>query len=218
MKKFLSWLKAIFYITTFCFLVGALSAEAYKRYGVVGLMELAGVPVPVREKRIEVERRVEVMVDPFEVELDETGYKALARKYAETYRVPFSVFWAILGAETRNYDASAVSPVGAMGLGQVMPSNYSLCEDARKPGEKLKNAGLLFDPERNISCAAQLLRRFYEASGKSWFQAVGFYNGGKNGIERCVPNRNGNDIVSYTCTLNAETHTYLRKVFGRIEE
>ncbi len=60
MRSVLRWLKLAFYFMTFCFLVGAASAEAYKRYGVVGLMELAGVPVPVREKRVEVVKEVEV--------------------------------------------------------------------------------------------------------------------------------------------------------------
>ena len=110
-------------------------------------------------------------------------YDALIKRSAETF-MP-SVDWRLWKAQVKAesaFRAGAVSPVGAIGLAQIMPATFK--EIAERSGIK----GQPFDPETNLMSGA-----FYMARQRAIFKAprpdferhnlaLGAYNAGAGSI------------------------------------
>jgi len=94
------------------------------------------------------------------------GWKALARKHARLHHVPLSWVLAVIYAESGGVQG-AVSPVGAVGLMQIMASMHPC-------GTKQQ---LLDDPDRNIGCGTRLLGESL-AAGYDLPRAASRYNAG----------------------------------------
>lgn len=92
--------------------------------------------------------------------------------------VPANLLKAIMRLESGG-NPNVVSPAGAIGLMQVMPYHF-------KPGQNP------YDPQTNISVAAQLLRSLYDRYG-SWEAATKAYFGG-------TPDATGADYYGTTTT------------------
>lgn len=109
---------------------------------------------------------------------------------AQQYGIPEDIFHNLVKTESA-YNPRAVSPVGAQGLGQLMP------ETARELG--VTNA---FDPEQNLDGSARYLRQQYDRFG-DWTLAAAAYNAGPGRVQRAggVPNI-------------PETQAYVKKVTG----
>ncbi|WP_374530768.1 transglycosylase SLT domain-containing protein [Acinetobacter sp.] len=89
---------------------------------------------------------------------------------AEQYQVDPLLIAAMIHQESsyRNY---AVSPAGAVGLTQVMPSYWQqTC-----PGD-------LFEEASNINCGTYILAKYNQSAG-SWKKALAYYNVGPTGYE-----------------------------------
>ena len=98
-------------------------------------------------------------------------YAEYVTVYAEKYGVPEELVYAVIRTES-DFDSGAVSPVGAVGLMQLMPS---VCRDLRCADP--------FDPESNIEtgCAhlAGLRDRFRDLPPTEKIKfALAAYNGG----------------------------------------
>jgi soluble lytic murein transglycosylase-like protein len=106
------------------------------------------------------------------------------------YRIPESLVRAIMHAES-NYDANAVSQVGASGLMQLMP------QTAREMYVKD-----IFDVRDNIEGGTRYLRVLANMHNGDMVRMVAAYNAGPEAVRKY----NGN-IPPY-----AETQTYVRKV------
>jgi Transglycosylase SLT domain len=117
----------------------------------------------------------------------------LGHVYAAEARfgIPHGLLDALIWAESR-YNPSAVSSAGAAGLGQLMPGT------ARDLG--IQNR---FDPQANITGAAQYLRQMLDRFGVVHL-AVAAYNAGPGTVSRLgrIP-------------LNGETPEYVRNVLDR---
>lgn len=87
-----------------------------------------------------------------------------------------SLVKALMHAESAG-DSFAVSPVGAIGLMQVMPFNAKRCG--------LKSPGELFDDRKNIKCGVQILREELRTYDNDPVKAIQAYNGGAKCIGRC---------------------------------
>jgi soluble lytic murein transglycosylase-like protein len=88
---------------------------------------------------------------------------------ARQYGVDADTLAAIIKVESHGR-ADAVSPAGALGLGQVMPSNFQSGEDWR-------------DPRTNIMVSARVLRQKQDAYGGDPDMAIRGYHGfGSDGI------------------------------------
>lgn len=86
---------------------------------------------------------------------------------------------AVVHTESRGKQF-AISPVGAIGLMQIMIGNLKRC-GLRDPGE-------LLDKRKNIKCGIQILDEDIRANGGNPIKGLQNYNGGPNAvrvIERC---------------------------------
>ncbi len=98
------------------------------------------------------------------------------REAAGEYRVPEQWVRAVMHQESGGHE-QAVSPVGAMGLMQVMPATYhDLKSRHRALGEDP------FDPHNNILAGVAYIREMYDRYGSPGFLAA--YNAGPDRLDR----------------------------------
>jgi len=101
-------------------------------------------------------------------------YRQMAEQAAGEFDIPVELFTALIEVES-NWRADAVSPKGAVGLGQIMPSTGdSFCGLSKED---------LYDAELNLICSASYLSHLYEKTN-DWTLAVQSYNAGYHRIVR----------------------------------
>lgn len=115
--------------------------------------------------------------------------KAFIQKAAHKHHVPEKLIHSIIKAES-NYNPSAVSPKGAVGLMQLMP------ETAKAYG-----VSNLFNPEENIEGGVKYLKDLMKIYGEDLELILAAYNAGQEAIKKY------GGIPPYPETLN-----YIRKV------
>lgn len=120
-----------------------------------------------------------------------TDYESCFQAAADTYQVPVNLLKAVAKAES-NFTADAVSPCGAQGIMQLMPST------ARYLG--VSNS---FDPAQNIMGGAKYLRQMLDRFDGNVSMAVAAYNAGPGAVEKY------GGIPPYR-----ETQSYVTKVLG----
>lgn len=109
-------------------------------------------------------------------------YLRLAQNAAQRYDVPVSIFLALVQRES-GWRQEAVSPKGAIGLGQLMP-------------QTAKELGVdPYDPAQNLDGAARYLSQQYRTFG-SWRLALAAYNAGPGAVLRY------NDVPPFEETQN----------------
>jgi soluble lytic murein transglycosylase-like protein len=96
-------------------------------------------------------------------------YLAVAKAAAVKYNVPEDMFLRLIQKES-GWNATAVSPKGAVGLAQIMPST------ADHLGVDIDN------PAQNLEGGARYLRQMYDRFG-SWRLALAAYNAGPGAVE-----------------------------------
>ncbi len=100
-------------------------------------------------------------------------YYEYVEKYSEQYGVPEEIILAVIKSES-SFVADAVSPKGAVGLMQILPSTYEwLCT---KTGDE-PNVSTLYDPDVNIKYGTYYLGYLYGKFGV-WETAYAAYNAG----------------------------------------
>ncbi len=119
--------------------------------------------------------------------------KALVERTAKRYGVDIELVDALVIAES-GYDPHAVSPVGAVGLMQVMP------ETAADYG--VNSVEALFDPQTNVRTGVRHLKRLLGRFGIG--KAVMAYNAGEGALNR------HNGFVTYP-----ETQRYTHRVLSQ---
>lgn len=94
----------------------------------------------------------------------------LADHYASLNRVPPALVKAVIQAES-NYNPFAVSPKGAKGLMQLMPS-------------VIKDLGVQnpFNPSENISAGVLLLKNLLNEYNGDYLKALSAYNAGRQAV------------------------------------
>ena len=107
-------------------------------------------------------------------------YAEYVDHYAEVYGVPETLIYAVIRTES-SFDSGAVSPVGAVGLMQLMPSTFEWLTDD-KLFEHLES-GMLYDPETNIKYGTYCLSYLYDRYG-DWELALAAYNGGLGNVDK----------------------------------
>ncbi|MBN2080281.1 MAG: lytic transglycosylase domain-containing protein [Spirochaetes bacterium] len=120
---------------------------------------------------------------------DIEGIRRLADHYAAEKRVPPALVRAVIEAES-NYNAAAVSPKGARGLMQLMPSvinEYGVKDP--------------FDPGENINAGVSLLKDLLDEYNGDYTRALAAYNAGRRAV-----NESGG-VPDYR-----ETREYVKKV------
>lgn len=103
---------------------------------------------------------------------DLTDYISIIQEKAETYDIDPSLIKAVIETES-NWNSSAISRKGAMGLMQLMPSTATDM-DVHNP----------FNPEENIEGGTRYLRYLLERFKGDLTLALAAYNAGPNTVEK----------------------------------
>lgn len=106
---------------------------------------------------------------------------------SERYQVSPHLVLAVIEIES-GYNPHAVSPVGAMGLMQLMPGTGA--EVAERTHEPWRGTSTLFDPEANIRLGVAYLRELIDRY-QSIRVALAAYNWGPGRIDRRLRNGSG---------------------------
>ncbi len=106
-------------------------------------------------------------------------YAAYVEAAAEAYSIPEEVIYAMIKCES-NFDSSAVSSAGAVGLCQLMPDTFLWLTDDIL--HEHFEPGMLYDPETNIRYGVCYLARLYDRFG-DWELALAAYNAGPGRVD-----------------------------------
>ncbi len=128
---------------------------------------------------------------PAAVPAQSADIDSLITAKAQKYNLDPRMFRAQIQAESA-FNPKAKSPVGAMGLGQLMPGT------AADMG--VKDA---FDPEQNLEGSAKYMRQMLDRNGGNWEKALASYNWGP-----------GNTAKNGFNNLPKETRDYVAKVMA----
>ncbi len=130
----------------------------------------------------------------FEVSPNFKAVKHHMREASQAHNVDFELLQALIATES-GFDASAVSPKGAVGLMQLMPptaQRYGVSSDAKTPIEKK-----LIDPKTNIKAGTRYLRDLINMFPGRLELALAAYNAGEGAVQRY-----GNKIPPFKETQN----------------
>jgi soluble lytic murein transglycosylase len=109
------------------------------------------------------------------------AYAAIVREAARENALPPDLLWALIQRESR-FIADAVSPVGAIGLMQLMPATAAAL--AKEAGDKDFDPTRLGDPRTNVRLGARYLRGLLARYGGRTALAAAAYNAGEAAVDR----------------------------------
>ena len=142
------------------------------------------------------EPNVEVSINSFDAVEARHAYDGIVDEAAAAYRLDPRMIKAVMQAESA-FDAMAVSPVGALGLMQLMP-------------DVATELGVTdpLDPRQNIMAGAKYLRQLLDANGGNVRLALASYNAGPGNVARyraVPPFKETRDYVKRVTALLAES-------------
>lgn len=134
------------------------------------------------------------LVAYFEVAPGFRTVKRMLREASITHNIDYELLKALIATES-GFDASAVSPKGAVGLMQVMPATagrFGVAADKRTTVEQK-----LADPATNIRTGARYLSYLIQLFPGQLELALAAYNAGEGAVQRA-----GNRIPNFKETQN----------------
>lgn len=147
---------------------------------------------------------------------DSRGYKSVQkhlRAAAQQHAVDYELLKAVIAAES-GFDPAAVSPKGAVGLMQLLPTTavqYGVVADKEgrkdRKGQPVATQSVeqkLTDPRTNILAGTRYLAYLLKLFKGDTALAVAAYNAGEGAVQRA-----GNKVPNYK-----ETQGYVRTVMG----
>jgi soluble lytic murein transglycosylase-like protein len=108
---------------------------------------------------------------------------------AKQYGVERALVQAVVAAES-NYNAHAVSPVGAVGLMQVMPATAG--------DYGIGSTQALFDPKTNLKTGTRHLKRLLRKYDNDYGRVIMAYNAGEGVVDRTNSNVTFLETLDYT--------------------
>jgi len=161
-------------------------ADVYKFVDKDGVIHFTNVPVDTRFKALGWEEKFERYIG---------AYEAVIQKMGTRYSVEPALIKAVIKAES-NFDPSAVSRKGAIGLMQLMP--------ATAVELKVSNP---YNPHQNIEGGTKHLRYLTGLFGSDLSLAIAAYNAGENAVikygRRVPPYKETRDYVKRVTTYLA---------------
>lgn len=151
-------------------------------------------------------------------ELDKSIYPLKYESYVEEYAQEFDVdkclVYGIIKTES-GFNPDAVSPVGAIGLMQLMPDTFTWLQNYRTQfqPEKLLGSDELFDPKLNIEYGVYLLSYLMDMYDGNIPLVICSYNAGHGNIDEWLSNGtiNGDNVIADNIPF-PETANYLTRV------
>ena len=156
-------------------------ADIYKFVDKDGVIHFTNVPVDARFEALGWEENFERFIG---------GYEAVIQRMAARYGVESSLIKAVIKAES-NFDPSAVSRKGAIGLMQLMPATAADL-----------NVSDPYNPRENIEGGTKYLRYLSGLFGNDLKLVIAAYNAGENAVIKY-----GRNIPPYK-----ETKNYVKRV------
>lgn len=138
------------------------------------------------------------------------AYSEYVEKYSKKFSVPEELTWGIMRAET-NYRRDAISPVGALGLMQVMP--FTGHKVAGLLGEKDFKAPLLLQPETAVKFGSRYLKRLMDRFDNAIPLVAAGYNAGPHRVKNWLAsfgNLETDEFIEHIPFL--ETRNYVKRV------
>ncbi len=139
-------------------------------------------------------------------------YDEIIEKYAVMYDLPVAFVYAVVKAES-DFDSTAVSSAGAVGLMQIMPSTFKWLTE--RTGEGLPTWRLR-DPEVNIRYGCYYLRYLYDIFEDKTL-TLAAYNAGIGNVEKWLASEEYSKDGRLTNIPFEETKNYINRVL-RFEE
>lgn len=140
------------------------------------------------------------------------SYVGYVEKYSEKFDVPKEIIWAVIKTES-NFDASAVSGKGAVGLMQLTEPTFEEISNLRlKEGLP---SGMRYDPETSIRYGTYYLSYLYDRYG-DWDTVLAAYNGGLGKVDGWM-GEDGKLALNEIPLDYFETISYVIKVNFRAE-
>lgn len=149
--------------------------------------------------------------DPLQKQLYPRHYTEYVTRYAEKYDVPANLIYAVIDTES-DFRADAISPVGAVGLMQLMPVTFEwLTEYQLRENLPARN---ISDPETNVRYGVFYLRWLYDRYGH-WEEACAAYNAGHGKVDKWLQDseltdKDGRLLLDRIPV--SETRAYVKKV------
>lgn len=132
--------------------------------------------------------------------LSKSSLKGLSVRVAVNNSIPTKLFQKLIQTES-GYNPKALSPRGAMGLGQIMP------ETAKELGLTLgdeKTPGSVWHAESNLDASARYLKKLYDkylkegiGDEEAWSFAAGAYNAGMGNIAKAIKKISHEPVTSW---------------------
>lgn len=138
------------------------------------------------------------------------AYSEHVEKYTKKFSVPEELVWGIMRAET-NYRRDAISPVGAMGLMQVMP--FTGHKVSALLGEKEFSAPMLLQPEASVKIGSRYLKRLMDRFENAIPLVAAGYNAGPHRVANWLANFGNletDEFIEHIPFL--ETRNYVKRV------
>lgn len=139
------------------------------------------------------------------------AYRDIVTKYSSSQRLSPSLVYSLIRAESQ-FNANAVSPVGARGLMQLMPATAKAVDN----GSRAKNAAVLLgQPEYNIRLGTRHLKDLLKYHNGNLVSAIAAYNAGSTAVERwrkAFGNLREDEFIENI--PYAETREYVKKVLS----
>jgi len=138
-------------------------------------------------------------------------FESIVLEAAAKYKLEPHLIWAVMREES-HFRPEAVSPVGAIGLMQIMPATG--LEIARRMGININSSDLL-RPEVNIKFGAFYLRKKLDLFAGDMDKALAAYNGGQGNVRRWSRSPLGATPADFPSVITFfETREYITKVLN----
>lgn len=148
--------------------------------------------------------------------IEDNEYGATVVKYATEMDVEPALVMAVIKAES-GFNPNAVSPVGARGLMQMMPSTFDSMKAAFFP-EDSYTADDLFTPEVSIKYGVKYLSEVMKKYGVKE-TAIASYNAGQGAVDGWLANPSySDDGKTLKYIPYSETRTYVQTVMKYYNE
>lgn len=140
-------------------------------------------------------------------------YSEFVEKYSEEYGVPEYIIYSTIKVES-DFDSSAESKAGAVGLMQLMPETFRYLMAEVKEDYK---ADLIYGPETNIRFGTYYLSKLYLKYGE-WDTVFAAYNGGETNVDGWLKDKAYSEDGSRLDEIPfPETEKYVAKMNDAIE-
>lgn len=140
-------------------------------------------------------------------------YEDMVTKYSVEFGVPEYIIYAVIRTES-NFDSSAKSGAGALGLMQIMPETFDWLLTQTHDGYEL---GMLYDPDTNIKYGTKLLS-WLHLRYDNWDCVYAAYNAGFGRVDKWLEDPEVSTDGKLTDIPIEETRNYVKKVSSSAEK